>query len=183
MSRLGRIDTLITETIGTWTIDADPEKTAECYAVMGSGAASSCECPGCANYLTVRRTHIPCRMAELLDTLGVNSEKEVSVRRVAPLDSGHSLYAGSFALVGRIVEGIEDDSVGIWRRDVFEQLAPGVEVALRKWKEPPSPWAEAGGVLRLRFLMVLPWVGEDPSAPVDLSGCKGPVDRIDWEDH
>lgn len=165
--------------LGPWTVQYDPEGSALLYRAMESGAARTCGCPGCSNYLAVRADHFPAPFASFLEGLGVDAAKEVSVRRVAPLDSGHSLYAGSFALKGKIIEGPEESDVEGWRLDVFEALGEGAHLAFRKWTNPPPPW-DGEECVRLRFLLTLPWEGEDPSAPMDLSGCKGPADKPGW---
>lgn len=164
--------------LGPWLLSCDREQTAAKCAAMTTGAAVSCGCDGCGNYLAVRKDHFPVELSAFLANLGVDPEKEVSVRRVAPLDAGHSLYAGSFAMAGRIMKGPEDDNQSGWKLDVFEEMGPYAHLAARRWDNPPPPW-ENGKCVRLRFLITLPWRGEDPAAPVDLGGCKGPVDRLE----
>jgi len=160
---------------GPWVFEHDPKETAKNYEATIS-AAESCMCPGCANYQAVRQDHFPESFTRFLLAMGVDHFKELSVRRVAPLDAGHSLYAGSFGVAGAILEGPGDENVNGLRLDVFEEVSPKVHVALRSWPNPPGPWA-ADRCVRIRFLMILPWQGEDPSAPVELGSCRGPSDR------
>lgn len=162
--------------IGRWLVEADDGATRACYGLMSHGAATDCGCPGCSNYLAAWCENIPAKFRALLESLGVDIDKECSVRRVAPLDAGHSLYAGSFAVAGRILEGPAEDNSGGWRLDVFEEVGETAHVALRDWPNPPAPWEE-GATVRIRFLVTLPWTGEDPEAPIDLSGCDGPADK------
>lgn len=162
--------------LGPWKIEVDQGRTREACEVVAHGAAADCGCPGCSNYLAAREANLPVEFRSFLDSLGIDWEKEVSARRVAPLDAGHSLYAGSFAVVGEIVEGPKDANMDGWRLDVFEEMGEGCHVAARVWQNPPEPWPR-GETVRLRFLVTLPWIGEDPEAPIDIGGCKGPIDR------
>lgn len=163
--------------LGGWKLGFDDAATQKLYSLLPKGAAKACRCPGCENYLRAREGHFPESLADLLRKLGADPGKEISVRRVAPLDEGHSLYAGSFAVMGRILEGEADDNREGWRVDVFEELSKETYVALRLWHHPPHPFADAPCV-RLRFLFTLPWIGHDPSPPLDLTGCRGPGDLM-----
>jgi hypothetical protein len=167
--------------IGRWKLECDPDETRRLYTETAGGAALTCGCPGCVNFDKVRDANFPVALRALLEPLGIDIDKVISVRRVAPLDSGTSLYAGSFALAGKIVEGDEDLRMECSLADVYERVDEKTNIALRVWKTPPAPWNEVACV-RIRFLMVLPWEGEDPFAPLDLSSCRGPADRPDDED-
>jgi hypothetical protein len=160
--------------IGPWVIECDAASTREMYGKMEHGAARECKCPGCANYEAVREAHLPETFRDLLARFGADPDKEVSVRRVAPLTDGLSLYAGSFALIGVILAGPHDNRTGCAKVDVFEPIGPGAYVSLRNWNAPLAPWPEKGA-LRLRFLLIMPWEGKDSAAPVNLAKCKGPV--------
>jgi hypothetical protein len=172
---------MMTVEVGRWTLECDVEKTAALYAESKEGAALVCGCPGCENYEKVRLAYFPAALRGLLEPMGVDVDKVVSVRRVAPLDSETSLYAGSFAVAGKIVEGEEDHRMECSLADVYERVDEKTHIALRKWRSPPAPWSEVECV-RIRFMMVLPWEGEDPFAPLDLSSCRGPADRIEEQD-
>lgn len=164
--------------IGRWEVECDVDATDENYAETQACAATTCGCPGCENYEKVRAEHFPKPLAELLVPLGVDLDKVISVRRVAPLDDKSSLYAGSFAIAGKIVQGDEDLRLECSLADIYEQVGERAHIALRKWRTPPEPWS-ADNCVRIRFLMVLPWMGADPFAPLDLSSCKGPADRVE----
>lgn len=168
--------------IGRWTLECDPEETRKIYATAPGGAAVTCGCLGCINFDNVRDANFSEPFRAILEPLGIDIEKVMSVRRVAPLDAGTSLYAGSYALVGKIVEGDEDLRMECSLADVYERVDEKTNIAMRIWRTPPQPWSDVECV-RIRFLMVLPWEGEDPFAPLDLSSCRGPADRLlDEED-
>lgn len=162
--------------IGPWLLSCDEEANRRAYALMDHGASGDCRCPCCANFQLVRKKHFPEGLAQLLATLGADPSRECSVRRVAPLTGRLSLYAGSFALEGTLLDGPLPDTPDGDAIDVFEPLEPGVFVAVRRWRHPPAPWPE-GGCLRLRFLMLLPWHGTDPAPPLNLARCKGRAKR------
>ncbi len=164
--------------IGRWEVEFDKEATRRYYEMMEEGAALRCGCTGCLNFEAVKGEYLPKPLVKKLKGFGINPFKTVSVRRVAPLEDGNSLYAGSYAVIGKIVKGEESARSGDARLDIFENIAPGAHLALRKWNTPPSPWPEEGCV-RVRFLVTLPWNGEDPETPLDLATCKGPADRED----
>jgi hypothetical protein len=165
--------------IGRWRVAVDKKATASVYAFLKSGVAPECRCTGCDNYLKVREEHFPPKLTDLLERIGADPTKECSVRRVAPLEGSRSLYAGSFALIGELKKGPVNELVENSKLDVFEMLPDGAQVAFRRWHKPPKPWQGGGKVLRLRFLITLPWIGEDPEEPLDLSNCDGPADK--WE--
>ena len=167
--------------IGRWTLECDPDKTRSLYAEAPGGASVTCGCPGCINFDNVREVNFSVAFRALLEPMGIDIEKVMSVRRVAPLDAGTSLYAGSYALAGKIVDGDEDLRMECSLADVYERIDEKTNIALRVWKTPPPPWVEVACV-RIRFLMVLPWEGEDPFAPLDLSSCRGPADRLEGEE-
>ena len=164
--------------IGRWLIAFDREETKNLYARLHEGASDNCGCPGCENYQKARVRSLEPEFVRLLYALGADPLKELSVRRVAPLDAKNCLYAGSFAVWGRVVNPPPDDQSEGVRVDVFEPLGEFTHIALRTWKRPPSALGTAP-LIRLRFLMVLPWLGEGVSAPVDLTACRGPADKTD----
>lgn len=167
---------MIEKRIGPWRLVCDPRLTSELYAAMDTGAAEKCGCMGCENYRKGREFHMEQPFAALLRELGVDPLKELSVRRVAPLDKNTSLYAGSFAVAGRLAEGPDARGKDGVRIDVFEEVTKRIYVAFRTWTAPPPGWRDVDCV-RLRFLLIADWLGPEADAPVDLSICKGPADR------
>lgn len=162
---------------GPWMLDCDTVLTGEIYAATDKGAADKCGCRGCENYLKGRDLHIEEPFRAMLTSLGVDPSKELSVRRVAPLDSKTSLYAGSFAVAGNIVEGPDHREKDGVRIDLFEEITGKTWYAFRAWTNPPPGWRETD-CMRLRFLIIADWLLPETDAPVDLALCRGPADRL-----
>ncbi len=162
----------ILSTIERFDVDA----TRKLYAGVQKGSSLGCSCEGCRNYAMVRPALFPASFLALLETLGIDSMKEVQASYLAPLEGAMSLYGGTYAFVADIQQEPQTGEGG-WRSDVYEPVAPGAFVALSAWPDSPPPW---GGVAiaRLDFLLVLPWVaGQTPPAPIDLSCRPEPAQR------
>jgi len=157
-------------TLLAWTVEVDRGATREAYRRVLSGAAAACACPACRNFDLVRPEWFPDAFQAALVAVGVDVRKEVSVRLVAPLEGAMRLYCGSYAFCGEVLAGRPSRGFPFLREevDVFESVAPGAHLALRRWEAPEPPWSRARSV-RLDFLVVLPWVlGEGGTPAVNL---------------
>lgn len=153
-------------TLLVWTVEPDLEATCAAYRNIAAGAARRCGCGTCRNFDAARPAEYAKSLRDLLARVGVDPRKEASVRLVAPLEGGRYLYAGSYAFCGEILAGRPYRGFPFLREevDVFERVGPGAHVALRPWPRPGEPWT-AGRCVRIEFLVVLPWVLEEPGAP------------------
>ncbi len=149
-----------------WTVELDLGATRDAYRRVRVGEAGICGCPSCVNFQRARPRLYPEPFCQLLATVAVDPRKELAVRLVAPLEEGLQLYTGAYAFCGEVLSGRPSRGFPFLREevDVFERVAPGVHIALRPWPAPEGPWAGRPCV-RLEFLVVLPWVGNEGGAP------------------
>lgn len=158
-----------------WLVDGDPACTRALYQMVNQGAASRCGCADCRNFAGARPEHFPQPLGVLLDSLGVDPHKEASVCLVSPLEGRRSLYSGSYLFCGSLLAGRPHRGFPFLteRVDVFEQIHPEAHVALRPGASAGPPWAGTECV-RLEFLVVLPWVLNDPrQRAIDLDRAAG----------
>ena len=91
---------------GDQTIRYDREATAAIYS-MKNGWAADCGCVGCRNLVAQRDVVYPAPFRELLNQLGIDSNKESEAVADGPLENGLHHYGGWFFFVGEVVTGGE----------------------------------------------------------------------------
>ena len=89
--------------IGDQVIRYDREATAAIYANMKSGWAEPCGCKGCKNLIAQRDVAYPPSFRALLETLGIDPDKEAETIENGPLENGLHHYEGWFHFVGEVV--------------------------------------------------------------------------------
>src|SRR5579871_4422932 len=90
---------------GDQTIRYDREATSAIYASMPGGWAEGCGCVGCRNLMPQRDVIYPAPFRELLDRLGIDSNKESEAVADGPLQNGLHHYGGWFFFVGEMAGG------------------------------------------------------------------------------
>jgi len=98
-------------TVGAQTVRYDPEATAAIYATLRNGWAEDCGCVGCRNLLAQRDEVYPAAFRELLQRLGIDSNKESEAVADGPLENGLHHYGGWFFFVGEMVTAGECMSI------------------------------------------------------------------------
>jgi hypothetical protein len=140
---------------GRWSLLGDPDSTRRAYVDVVQGAAESCGCCHCRNFIAARGDIYPVEALHLFDCLGIDPSKETKVYHLTRLDSGLHLYGGFFHFSGRIVAGrdaIQQDG-SIKLEPVSEMFALGctAQVSL------VSPVFAELPVTQIEFLAHVPW--------------------------
>jgi hypothetical protein len=89
--------------VGDQIVRYDREATAAIYAGLKGGWAESCLCVGCRNLMAQREVIYPPAFRELLDRLGIDSNKEAEAVADGPLANGLHHYGGWFFFVGEMI--------------------------------------------------------------------------------
>src|SRR5262245_42240485 len=88
-----------------WEIQFDREETATAYAQIEIGGAEACGCEPCRNWVASRVQLIPSGFRDLLERLGIPSDRDAEVYHNARLESGLHSYGGWYHFVGNILFG------------------------------------------------------------------------------
>ena len=86
---------------GQWRYSADRAATEAAYAREPAGAATTCTCVGCRNFVAVRSQIFPPRFVEFLESLGIDpAKKEAEAYHTARLAPGRHHYGGWYHFIG-----------------------------------------------------------------------------------
>jgi hypothetical protein len=133
--------------LGDQMVRYDRNATAAAYALMPSGGADRCGRVHCRNFAAQRDSIYNNEFRDLLNQLGVDSNKEGEVYdKVGPFDVGIRPTGGWFYFVGQLVEPVE------------KMMQTG---HLQYWFQPsfPRPPACFGErVAAIEFSLEAPWV-------------------------
>ena len=101
-----------------WSLEVDRARTRAAHAQLTGGGAEECDCDPCKNFVAARNEIVVGELRSLLDSIGVDSSREVEVVHYCRLPSGLHSYGGWFHAVGRITAG----------RDCWRDAGSGVRV-------------------------------------------------------
>lgn len=90
-------------TAGGWALRVDVETTRERYATSDSRGAAECSCAACCNYLAQRDRVFPPQLSTLLDSLGIDPEKEAEVHEWGPASERTVTYSGWWHCIGTLI--------------------------------------------------------------------------------
>lgn len=96
---------MLTIELRKWSVDCEPDLTAEAYALMDSGGAEQCGCEECFNFAVVRHLIYTPDLLELFDCMGIDPLLEAEVERESCVAEGRHGYRARFYLVGSIASG------------------------------------------------------------------------------
>lgn len=146
-----------------WELEVDSTATGRAQAARESGSPESCGCLHCRNLVAARHLTYPRGFSELLDRLGIPTDRESEVYHCGEIEPGLHFYGGWFHFVGRIVTGPEchtrrPTGGPVELKDLSEHFSVGFtqKVAL----VPPS--FPAGSIGQIEFSAKVPWVLRDP---------------------
>jgi len=91
-------------TFGQWRYKVDREATINAYAKADSNHTSRCGCIYCRNFERVRTIIFPQDFRTLIETLGIDYNKEAEAYHNARLATGLHDYGGWFHFVGTLDE-------------------------------------------------------------------------------
>lgn len=89
--------------IGDQVIRYDREATAAIYRTIERGGPERCGCLFCRNFIAQRQLVYPPSFTALLNTLGIEGNKEIEVFECGPMSDGCHFYGGWMYFVGEIV--------------------------------------------------------------------------------
>jgi len=89
-------------TFGEWAYCNDRAATTEAYARADHGGADVCTCNGCRNFVKVRDGVFPAEFVSLLESLGIDPQKDGEVYHNGRLAPGSHDYGGWFHFVGSL---------------------------------------------------------------------------------
>ncbi len=87
---------------GSWEFTCDLAKTCAAYAQVKHGNLEKCDCNGCRNFVRARETAFPDKFLRLLETLGIDPQKDGEIFHCAQLSPGRHSYSGWFHFVGTL---------------------------------------------------------------------------------
>lgn len=90
-----------------WRFEVDVARTKSVYASLRQGAAATCGCIPCKNFIANRALAYPTAMKDLLTALGISYEKEAEVYHICRQEDGKHLYGSWFHFKGTFLEGQE----------------------------------------------------------------------------
>lgn len=88
-----------------WVVDVDPASTAKRHASRPPGCG--CECRDCVEFLASTDRIFPDEFRQLLTSLGVDAGKPSELCHCGQDETGRSIVAGWYHLVGRLVSGAD----------------------------------------------------------------------------
>lgn len=140
--------------IGDQLIHFDRDATLAAYAQLQNGGADRCSCSGCRNFARLRDDVYPKSFRDLLNTLGIDWQKEGEAVHYGPKATGRHLYGGWLYFVGQVIEPGErnvsvDENFQYWTGTAFPR--------------PPAAFGKT--VAALEFMTQLPWVLDEPYDP------------------
>jgi hypothetical protein len=139
--------------IGDQLIQFDREATVPACSKIERGDADRCSCSGCRNFALLRSKVHPEVFRVLLETLGIDPNKEGEAVHYGPKGDLHS-YGGWFYLVGKLIEAGERNCNAGAEFQHFVGTA---------FPRPPAAFGKA--VVAIEFTTLLPWVLEEPWDP------------------
>jgi hypothetical protein len=93
-----------TLSIGRWLLKYDKRATILAYDQIQSGAAQSCSCDYCLNFVAARDKIYPLKVKAIFEQLGVDYKKELEVFYCNKEKTGLHCYAGEFHFVGYLID-------------------------------------------------------------------------------
>ncbi len=129
--------------IGDQLIRCDRDATVAAYLQVPHGQANDCPCSGCRNFALLREKIYPTEFRNLLDTIGIDGNKEGEAVHYGPVEGSLHFYGGWFYFVGEIA---------------FQYFC--------SWIFPRPPAIFGSQVASLEFATRLPWVLDTPYDPV-----------------
>lgn len=139
--------------IGDQLIRFDRDATVLAYSQIQQGDADRCSCSGCRNFSLLRKKAYPDVFEGLLETLGIDRNKEGEAVHDGPKGNLH-VYGGWFYFVGELIEAGERNC------NAGPDFQYFVGTAF-----PPPPAIFGKAVVAIEFTTLLPWVLEQAWDP------------------
>ena len=155
---------MLTVELRKWSVDCEPDLTAEAYALMDTGGAERCGCEECFNFAAVRHLIYPSALLELFDCMGIDPQLEADVEHEACVADGRHGYRARFYLVGAIASG-PTTTVARCGRDLARSLeATGEEISVGFSVAPEdAPDASLGlPTVCMEVAVLAPWISNAP---------------------
>jgi len=160
--------------IGDQLIRFDRDVTVAAYLQVPHGQANDCPCSGCRNFALLREKIYPTEFRNLLDTIGIDGNKEGEAVHYGPVEGSLHFYGGWFYFVGEVAEkGERLVEIGNLEARGFKDVktmtghdAHGEFQYFCSWIFPRPPAIFGSQVATLEFATRLPWVLDTPYDPV-----------------
>jgi hypothetical protein len=155
---------MLTVELRKWSVDCEPDLTAEAYALMDTGGAEQCGCEECFNFAAVRHLIYTPALLDLFDCMGIDPLLEADVEREACVAAGRHGYRARFYLVGAIASGPATTIARCGRElarsleDTGEEIAVGFSVAP---EDTPDAFLGLPTVC-MEVAVVAPWISNAP---------------------
>ena len=134
----------------------DRALTPAVYESISRGDAKRCGCSYCLNFAAQRSSAYPEEFRAILDSLGIDPEKEGEVYELGP-EADLRIYGGWLYFAGEVVQGGARNST-----------IANFEFWFVNASHLPKPPADFGGnVAAVEFITKLPWTLASPPEPAN----------------
>jgi hypothetical protein len=102
--------------VARWRLEVDVDATRRAYEKVDAGYSLPSCCSSCRNYIAWRSSEEAAQLRELLESLGIDVQKDSEAYDVAGIafSNRRHFYSGWFHAVGRILHAGESRNIDLW---------------------------------------------------------------------